>query len=93
MSTNEAGVQITKVPVVQRNLANGRLLAQRLDSHKAVQLSGSAPLIWDLLDSQTTVEGLVQELTDRFSDSPETIESGVRSALDSFVQQKLVVAR
>ncbi len=80
-----------KVPAVERNLANARLLVQRIDKGKAVQLSGSAPLIWDLLDSHHTVAQVVDQLVERFSDSREMIEAGVRAALDSFVSQELVV--
>ncbi len=82
-----------KVPVVERNLANGRLLVQRLDSSKAVQLSGSAPLIWDLLGSHPTIGQVVEQLAERFSDPSDTIEAGVRAAVESFVMQKLVVVQ
>ncbi len=80
-----------KVAVVERNLAGGRLLVQRLDFDRPTQLSGSAPLIWDLLDTHKTVDELVERLAERFSDSSVTIEAGVRSALDSLAAQGLVV--
>lgn len=81
-----------KAPAVDRNLANARLLVQRLDAERAVQLSGSAPLIWDLLDTHNTVDQVVDQLAERFSDTRETIEAGVRAALDSFIDQRLVIA-
>ena len=64
----------TKVPVVERNLAGGRLLVQRLGADRPTQLSGSAPLIWDLLDTSQTIPALVARLTERFADPDGTIE-------------------
>lgn len=84
-------VSYTKLPAVERNLANGRLLVQPIDAGKAVQLSGSAPLIWDLLDAHHNVVDIVTRLEERFTDPTETIATGVSSALELFVSQRLVV--
>ena len=84
------GATYAKVPVVERNLAGGRLLVQRLGAGQPTQLSGSAPLIWDLLDTYFTVAELVARLTERFSDPEGTIEGGVRAALASLESQGLV---
>ncbi len=85
-------VRYTKTPAVERNLANGRLLVQRVEAEKAVQLSGSAPLIWGLLDQHQTVAEIVEQLLQQFSDPAETIEAGVRQAIESFISQHLVEA-
>lgn len=91
-STRSDELSYRKFPAVERNLANGRLLVQRRGGDKAVQLSGSAPLIWDLLDTHDSVTEIVNRLQERFSDPEETIASGVRSALALFEEQLLVEA-
>ena len=91
--TTAAGeASYTKVPVIERNLAGGRLLVQRPGADQPTQLSGSAPLIWDLLDTHQTIPELVQRLTERFADPEGKIEGGVRSALASLESQGLVVS-
>lgn len=90
MSGQTEVAAFTKAATVQRNLANGRLLVQRVDVEKAVQLSGSAPLIWELLDQHNTIPAVVEQLAEQFSDPAETIEAGVRQAIDSFISQQLV---
>ncbi len=83
-------VKYEKVPAVQRRLAGGRMLVQRLDSDTAVSLSGSAPLIWELLDDGATAQELIDALVERYSDEREEIEVGVRAALDSFDEEALL---
>lgn len=80
-----------RVPCVERELAHGRRLVQPLTAAKPSQLSGSAPLIWDLLRQHHTVDALVAMLQQRFSDSPEVIAAGVESALASMHRTELVV--
>lgn len=90
MSEGVEAARYIKTSVVERNLANGRLLVQRVDADKAVQLAGSAPLIWELLDRKPTIRNIVDHLAQQFSDPAETIEAGVRQAIDSLVSQQLV---
>lgn len=80
-----------RVRFVERELAHGRRLVQPLTSVAPTQLSGSAPMIWDLLDEHSSVDAVVAMLQQRFSDSPEVIAVGVRSALQSMIQSALVV--
>ena len=50
MSSTTTGDEVTykKVAVIERNLSGGRLLVQHRGDGVPTQLSGSAPLIWDL---------------------------------------------
>lgn len=80
-----------RVPFVERELAYGRRLVQPLTSTAPTQLSGSAPMIWDLLDEHPSIDAVVAMLQQRFSDSPEVIAVGVLSALESMMQSALVV--
>ena len=93
MSSTTTGDEVTykKVAVIERNLSGGRLLVQHRGDGVPTQLSGSAPLIWDLLDAHHTVSGLVLRLSERFADPEGTIEAGVLSALASMEAQGLVV--
>jgi hypothetical protein len=81
-----------RVRFVERELAHGRRLVQALDADAPTQLSGSAPLIWDLLADNHSVDEIVALLQQRFSDAPEVIADGVRVALDSLVQASLVTS-
>ena len=81
-----------RVPFVERHLAHGRRLVQPLTSRTPSQLAGSAPLIWDLLADNHSVEQLVAVLQGRFSDSPAVIAEGVQSALDSLIHASLVIS-
>jgi hypothetical protein len=80
-----------RVPAVERELAYGRRLVQPLTAPNPSQLSGSAPLIWDLLREHHTVDALVAMLQQQFSDSPAVIADGVHRALTSMTQTGLVV--
>lgn len=78
---------------VERELAHGRRLVRALDAAEPTQLAGSAPLIWDLLDDHESVDAVVAMLQQRFSDAPDVIAAGVRSALASMQQSGLVELR
>lgn len=90
---SEVAVQYKRVPHVERNLSGGRRLVQAVGSERAIQLAGSAPLIWDLLDENPEPAQLVAQLQQRFSDSPEVIASGVDVGLRSLIESSLVVAQ
>jgi len=83
--------QFRRVSSVERELAHGRRLVQPVTADVPTQLSGSAPMIWDLLDEHASVDAVVAMLQQRFSDSPDVIAIGVRSALTSMIDSGLVV--
>jgi len=89
MESDSAAVYV-RVPFVERTLSGGRRLVQAVGADAATQLSGSAPLIWDLLDEHPEVPQLVAMLQQQFSDPPETITQGVELALDSLLDAELV---
>lgn len=89
----ENPVAYRRVPFVERSLYGGRRLVQTIGTDTATQLSGSAPLIWDLLDDNPEVGQLVAMLQQRYSDPPETIASGVTLALESLIEAELVEPR
>lgn len=80
-----------RTPSVERELAYGRRLVQPLSADVPTQLSGSAPMIWDLLDEHRTVDAVVAMLQQRFSDAPDVIADGVRAAIAAMMQSSLVV--
>ena len=80
-----------RVRFVERRLGRGRRFVQALDAATPSQLAGSAPIIWDLLDTHPSVDALTPELQKRFNDSPEIIASGVRSALAMLIESSLIV--
>ena len=85
--------EYVKKPTVQRLLAGDRMLVQRLDASTPVSLSGSAPIIWELLDDHSTVEGVTKALLERYTDDEQTIAGGVLAAIASFESQDLVFAQ
>jgi len=89
MATEDA-ISYRRVPSVERSLAGGRRLVQATGAASATQLSGSAPLIWDLLDEHSQVDQLVAMLQQQFSDPPEMIAAGVEQALASLIDAQLV---
>jgi len=82
--------QYRRVRFVERELAHGRRLVHALDADAPKQLSGSAPLIWDLLADNNSVDEIVALLQLRFSDPEEVIAGGVEAALDSLLHASLV---
>jgi hypothetical protein len=82
--------QYRRVRFVERELAYGRRLVHALDADAPTQLSGSAPLIWDLLADNNSVDEIVALLQQRFSDPRDVIAAGVQAALGSLLQASLV---
>lgn len=75
---------------VERDLARARRLVQPTAAETPTQLAGSAPMIWDLLDECPSVDALVPALQERFTDAPQVIAGGIRSALQMFIDTSLV---
>lgn len=88
---SETAQRFQRVPHVERNLSGGRRLVQVVGADRAIQLAGSAPLIWDLLDENPQPAQLVAQLQQRFSDRPEVIASGVEVGLRSLIESSLVI--
>lgn len=78
-----------RVPHVERHLAQGRRFVQPLEADTPTQLSGSAPMIWDLLDDHGSVDAIVAMLQQQFSDAPDVIAGGVQVALNSFLDASI----
>jgi hypothetical protein len=87
------GSRFVRVPFVERELAHGRRFVQAVNGEAPTQLSGSAPLIWDLLDEYPTIGAITAMLQQRYTDPPEIIGAGVQAALLSFLQAALVEER
>ena len=82
-----------RLPHVERELAGDRRLVQVVGSDRAVQLAGSAPMIWDLLDDHREPAQIVAQLQQHFSDAPEVIAAGVEAGLRSLVASSLIEAQ
>lgn len=80
-----------RVRFVERRLAQGRRFVQPLEAATPSQLAGSAPIIWDLLDTHPSVDALTPELQKRFNDSPELIVAGIRAAVQMLIDSALIV--
>ena len=87
--TTHTSTRYRRLPHVQRQLARGRRFVQPLDAETPTQLSGSAPMIWDLLADHGSVDEIVAMLQQQFSDAPDVIAGGVRIALQSFLEASL----
>lgn len=72
---------IRRVRAVERELFGGRRLVHALDADQAIQLSGSAPVVWDLLGTIDDERRLLHELTEVYDDSPAAIAEGMEAAL------------
>lgn len=88
-STSEASTRYRRLPHVERQLARGRRFVQPLDAETPTQLSGSAPMIWDLLADHGSIDEIVAMLQQQFSDPPDVIAGGVQVALQSFLDTSL----
>jgi hypothetical protein len=84
------GSRFVRAPFIERELARGRRFVLTTDAEAPTQLSGSAPLIWDLLGEHETIDAITAMLQQRFTDAPEIISTGVQAALDSFLHAGLV---
>ena len=91
MSEAVSGAGYRRVPHVERRLSGGRRLVQIVGSDRAVQLAGSAPMIWDLLDENPQPDQVVAQLQQHFSDAPDVIAQGVEVGLASLIDSALVV--
>ena len=88
-ATPTTSTRYRRVPHVERQLAQGRRFVQPLDADTPTQLSGSAPMIWDLLADHGSVDEIVAMLQQQFSDSPDVIAGGVQVALNSFLDASI----
>lgn len=80
----------TRLPTVERALSGGRRLVQPVDVDSATQLGGSAPIIWDLVDEFPSVNAVLPEVQRMFSDSPDVIIGGIRTAFALFLEGELM---
>ena len=83
-------VTYRRIDHVERDLAQGRRFVQSLDATTPTQLSGSAPMIWDLLEEHDSIEALAAVLEERYSDSRDVLADGVTSAIASLLDAGLV---
>ena len=79
-----------RLPAVERHLTGGRRLVQPVDAPTATKLSGSAPVIWDLLADHEDLDELVARVQERFADPPEIVESGTRAAVAQLLESGLI---
>lgn len=93
MSEAVSRTMYRRVSHVERRLSGGRRLVQIVGADRAVQLSGSAPMIWDLLDDHPDADQVAAQLQQHFSDAPEVIAQGVQVGLASLVDSALVVVQ
>jgi len=82
-----------RVPAVERRLSGGRSLVHVVNGAKPVELAGSAPVIWDLLDIFSNVDELAAALNQRYTDEPAVIADGMWSALNLLRDAGLIVER
>ena len=59
-----------RLPAVERRLSGGRSLVHVVNGAKPVELAGSAPVVWELLDIFSNVDELAAALNQRYTDEP-----------------------
>lgn len=91
MSDSSTAKTFTRVRAVEREVLGGRRLVQALRADRPTHLSGSAPVIWDLLAEHDTFDALASMLQAHYSDPPEVIRSGLELGIQSLVDAGLVV--
>jgi hypothetical protein len=72
-------------------LPDGRWLLYHPTARKAVTLTASAGILWELCDGQTAVSALIQELQELYPDTPANqLEAETLRTLRQFLEQELV---
>jgi Coenzyme PQQ synthesis protein D (PqqD). len=90
IAKNETVVQ------AQGNLAssmNGETVMFRIESGKYFNLGQIGGRIWSLIETPTTVEALVRELTSEFDVTAEQCEEQVVQFLDQLAKEQLIVVQ
>ncbi|MGI9605416.1 MAG: PqqD family protein [Acidimicrobiales bacterium] len=82
--------ELRRRPAVERELRRGRRLVHARDAATPIKLSGSAPVIWDLLSAHHDLDGLVAAAVARFPGDADIVEQGTQAAVDMFVENGLV---
>ncbi len=68
----------------------GRRLVQPIDALAPTELGGSAPLIWDLLATESHVERIMAAMAERFNDPADVIEHGTQLAIRQLMDASLI---
>jgi hypothetical protein len=79
-----------RLPAVERTLLGGRLLVQPVGAPAPTELGGSAPIIWELLETHQHLDVVMELLADRFNDEPAVIEHGTRQAVEQLLSAGLI---
>lgn len=82
-----------RLPAVERRLSGGRSLIHVVNGAKPVELAGSAPVVWELLDIFSDVDELATALNQRYTDEPTVIAEGMWAALNLLRDAGLIVER
>ena len=82
-----------RLPAVERRLGGGRSLVHLVDGAMPVELAGSAPVVWDLLDIFSNVDDVAAALNQRYIDEPDVIAEGMWTALKLLREAGLILER
>ncbi|NNC79927.1 MAG: PqqD family protein [Acidimicrobiales bacterium] len=80
-----------RVPAVERALVGERVLVLRLDQDTPIELAGSAPTVWSVLEDASELPEIIQVVASIYTDTPEVIAAGVEEALRHLIDANLVV--
>jgi hypothetical protein len=78
-------------PDVVMESFDGEVVLVQMKSGSYYSLQGSAPLIWDLIDRGSSVEGTGDYLVARHTGDEEEVRRSVRNLVDELVAESLLV--
>lgn len=78
-------------PAVIAEVIDNEAIIVNLDSGAYYSLRGSACLIWEMLARQMAVPTVVQDLSQRFADTPDAIQAGVDALVADLLGEQLLV--
>lgn len=78
-------------PAVIAEVIDNEAIIVNLDSGANYSLRGSACLIWEMLARQMAVPTVVQDLSQRFADTPDAIQAGVDALVADLLGEQLLV--
>ena len=76
--------------VVATAMPDGDTILLHLRTSQYFSLNGTGSLIWELMESSTSMAGMSQVLSDRFDVTPQTADETVRELMRDLKAHKLI---
>ena len=79
-------------PKVTHETLDGEVVIINLDTGIYYSTNGTGAAIWHLLDTGMSIEQIVTSMTNSYAGDPQEIETEVKTLVDKFQQESLVIA-